>query len=66
MALMPHIMHVVGYTEADHAATGDEVIESCKLAIRAIENALRGQPDLTQDSAVQTRKEELIREARMI
>ena len=65
MALMPHIVHVVGYTEADHAATGTEVIESCKLAIRAIENALRGQPDLTQDSAVQTRKDELIREARI-
>jgi len=65
MALMPHIVHVVGYTEADHAATGTEVIESCKLAIRAIENALHGQPDLTQDSAVQTRKEELIREARI-
>jgi len=65
MALEPHIIHVVGYTEADHAATAAEVIESCKLARRAIENALHGQPDMTQDLAVQARKEELIREARV-
>ncbi|MFH1636246.1 MAG: cobalamin B12-binding domain-containing protein [Chloroflexota bacterium] len=65
MALKPHIIHVVGYTEADHAATASEVIESCKLARRAIENALRGQPDMTHDPAVQFRKEELLREARV-
>ena len=65
MALKPHIIHVVGYTEADHAATASEVIESCKLARRAIENALRGQPDMTYDPAVQARKAELIREARV-
>lgn len=65
MALKPHIVHVVGYTEADHAATADEVIESCKLARRAIENALRGQPDMTRDPEVQARKEELIAEAQV-
>jgi len=63
MGLKPHIVHVVGYTEADHAVSASEVIESCKLARRAIENALRGQPDLTRDPAVQARKEELVREA---
>ncbi|MCK4784568.1 MAG: cobalamin B12-binding domain-containing protein [Desulfobacteraceae bacterium] len=65
MALMPHIVHVVGYTEADHAATEAEVIESCKLASQAIENALHGQPDMSQDFAVQARKKELIQEARI-
>lgn len=65
MALKPHIVHVVGYTEADHAATAEEVIESCKLARRAIENALRGQPDMTRDPEVQVRKEELIAEAQV-
>ena len=62
MALRPHIVHVVGYTEADHAATAAEVIESCKLARRSIENALGG-PDMTRDEAVQTRAEALTREA---
>jgi methylmalonyl-CoA mutase cobalamin-binding subunit len=65
MALKPHIVHVVGYTEADHAATAEDVIESCKLAHRAIENALRGQPDMVQDSAIQARKQELISEAKV-
>jgi methylmalonyl-CoA mutase cobalamin-binding subunit len=66
MALKPHIVHVVGHTEADHAATASEVIEAAKMARRAIENALRGQPDLTQDTAVQARKDELIAETRIL
>jgi len=65
MALRPHILHVVGHTEAHHAATAGDVIEACKMARRAVENALRGQPDLTTDPAVQSRKEELVREARV-
>jgi hypothetical protein len=65
MALRPHIVHVVGHTEAHHAATAADVIEACKLARRAIENALRGQPDMTADPAIQQRKEELVREAQM-
>jgi methylmalonyl-CoA mutase cobalamin-binding subunit len=65
MALRPHIIHVVGHTEAHHAATADDVIEACKLARRAIENALRGQPDMTADPAVQQRKEELVQEAQV-
>jgi hypothetical protein len=65
MALRPHIVHVVGHTEAHHAATADDVIEACHLARRAVENALRGQPDMTADPAVQERKEELIHEAQV-
>jgi methylmalonyl-CoA mutase cobalamin-binding subunit len=65
MALRPHIVHVVGHTEAHHAATADDVIEACKLARRAIEDGLRGQPDMTAAPAVQQRKEELIREAQV-
>jgi len=62
MALRPHILHVVGYTEANHAATAADVIESCKLARRSVENALGG-PDMTQDDRVQERAKELTREA---
>lgn len=63
MALRPHIVHVVGHTEADHAATADDVIEACGLARRAIENAVRGAPDMTADPAVAARRAELAREA---
>jgi hypothetical protein len=65
MALKPHIVHVVGYTEADHAATASDVIESCKLARRAIENALSGQPDLCADLQVQERRQQLVSETRV-
>jgi methylmalonyl-CoA mutase cobalamin-binding subunit len=64
MALHPHIIHVVGHTEAHHAATAEDVIESCKLARRAIENALSGQADMTADPRVQERKDELVADAR--
>ena len=65
MALRPHIVHVVGHTEAHHAATAEEVIESCKLARRAIDNALGGQPDMAADPHIQERKAELMREAQV-
>jgi methylmalonyl-CoA mutase cobalamin-binding subunit len=63
MAVRPHIVHVVSHSEAHHAATADDVIEACGLARRAIDNALRGAPDMTADPAVQQRKEQLLREA---
>jgi hypothetical protein len=65
MAVRPHIVHVVSYTEADHAATASDVIESCQLARRAIENALRGAPDLTADPSVQARRAELVQQAQI-
>jgi hypothetical protein len=63
MALHPHIVHVVGYTEAHHAATAEEVIQSCRLARRAIENFLQGAPDMTADPTIQRRVQELVSEA---
>ncbi|NMB40390.1 MAG: cobalamin B12-binding domain-containing protein [Firmicutes bacterium] len=65
MALKPHIVHIVGHTEAHHAATATDVIDACRMARQAIENACRGQPDLTADPRVIRRKQELIEEARV-
>jgi hypothetical protein len=65
MALKPHIVHVVGHTEAHHAATAEDVIEACGLARRAIENALHGAPDMTADPRIQARREELVAEAKV-
>src|SRR5690606_423590 len=66
MALKPHIVHVVAFTEADHAATAEEVIESCKIARRVIEKVMHDFPDLTDDERVQRRKEALKRETRVL
>ncbi len=65
MALRPHIVHVVGHTEAHHAATADDVIEACKLARRVIENAVTGAPDMTLDPRIQACKQELLVEAQV-
>ena len=65
MALKPHIIHIVGHTEAHHAATAEDVIEACQMARRSIENALSGQPDMTADPQVQERRQELVSEAQV-
>jgi hypothetical protein len=65
MALRPHIVHVVGHTEAHHAATAEDVIVACKVARRAVENAVRGAPDMTTDPQVRARKRELVTEAQV-
>jgi len=62
MALNPAILHVVGYCEADHAATADEVIESATMAQQVIETALSGQPDMLADPIIEERTEELVSE----
>jgi hypothetical protein len=66
MALRPHVVHVVGFSEADHEATAEDVIEGCKIARRAIRNALDGQPDPTHDPRVQDRRETLVQETKVL
>jgi methylmalonyl-CoA mutase cobalamin-binding subunit len=66
LALKPHILHVVGYSEGDHAITAEELIESCKIAHGAVRNSLLGLPDFSQDPAVQKRKTELVSEAQVL
>jgi methylmalonyl-CoA mutase cobalamin-binding subunit len=66
MALKPQIVHIVGHTEAHHAATADDIIEASKIARRAIENAIRGAPDMTADPAVTRRKKQLVKETNLL
>ena len=66
MSLRPEILHVVGYCEGDHAAKAEEVIESCRIAHKVVENAINGMPEMTLDPDVQRRKEELKAEAKVI
>jgi hypothetical protein len=64
MALRPHIYHIVGHTEAHHAATADDILQASKIVRRAISNAL-GAPDPMGATEVQERKSTLIREAQI-
>jgi len=65
MAIKPHIYHVVGYCEAHHAATAEDVIESCKIVRGVIRNVMLGSVDITQDPKVQERKNQLVEEAQV-
>ncbi len=65
MALQPHIVHIVGHTEAHHAATATDIIQASRMARQAIDNALKGQPEMTRDPAIQTRVEALVKEAKI-
>jgi hypothetical protein len=66
MAIRPHIVHVVGYTEANYHVGPKELIESCKIAQGAIRNALLGLSDPAADEMVKKRKAELIDEAKFL
>ena len=66
MALKPHIVHVVGFSEADHVATADEIVESCELANGVIRKALLGLPTPDADPTVAERKVQLLADARFL
>ncbi len=66
MQLDPHIVHVVAYCEADHAAKPKDIIESTKIVNKSIENYLNGCPDMKNDRKVQKRKEQLVKDAKFI
>ena len=66
MSLKPHILHVVGFSEGDHATLPGELIESCNIIHGVLNNSLYGLPDLTSDGKVEKRKKELISEAKTL
>lgn len=66
LSLKPHILHVVGYSEGDHAIFADELIQSCNIVHGVLRNLLHGMPDLSKSEEVTKRKEELKKEAGVI
>ena len=66
LALKPHILHVVGFSEGDHAIFPDELIQSCNIAHGVLHNTLYGMPDLTDNDIVRNRKNELKSEAKIL
>ncbi|MFP4201169.1 MAG: methionine synthase [Clostridia bacterium] len=66
MTLKPHIVHVVGYTEADHAVDAGEVLESVRIARQVIKESLFGLPDPSLDPAVAKRRRELVEQAQFL
>ncbi|QSX04695.1 methionine synthase [Sedimentibacter sp. zth1] len=63
MNIRPHIVHVVGFNEAEHAATPDNIIESCKIVRGVLRNVVNDHLDLTINPEIIERKKQLIEEA---
>ncbi|MFW9819937.1 MAG: methionine synthase [Candidatus Thorarchaeota archaeon] len=65
LAIKPDIVHVVSYSEADHAAFPENVIESCKIVDQIITRNLSSKINFI-DNRILRRKEELISQAKWI
>jgi hypothetical protein len=63
LSIRPHILHVVGFSEGDHAIYPEELIESCQIAHGVLRNCLYGAPDYLSDPKINLRKNELINES---
>lgn len=66
MLVKPHIIHVVAYCEADHAATPEEIIESCKIVKGVIRHTVNDSLEIDRGDRIAERKNELIKEAKVL
>ncbi|MBN1299316.1 MAG: cobalamin B12-binding domain-containing protein [Actinobacteria bacterium] len=66
MQLSPSIVHVVAYCESSYAAKPEDIIESCGIVHKVIENCIYGIPDMKIDINVSARKNTLINDAGLI
>lgn len=66
MSVRPHIIHVVGFCEADHAASAKEVIESCNIVKGVIKHTLGENFAIESAPEIVNRKNHLINEAKYI
>jgi hypothetical protein len=66
LALRPQIVHVVGFTEADHAATAAEVIESCGIVRGVLRNRAGEAPEALTDPRVAELSQVILSEALVV
>src|SRR5262249_4188364 len=66
MQFKPHIVHIVGHTEAHHGPRGAEVLEAGRMGAGLISECLLGSPDMTADARVQQRKDQLLADASVL
>ena len=65
LVIRPDIVHVVSYSEADHAAQPQDIIESCKIVDQVINKVYSSKLKIIDDN-IQQRKNELIKQAKWI
>ena len=62
----PHIVHIVSFTEADHAALATEVIESAKIVRGVIRNLAPGIPNMYGGTRIKNKAEKLFFDAQIL
>ena len=65
LAIKPDIVHVVSYSEASHAASPNDIIESCNIVDQVITTSYASKLNFI-DERIEKRKEELIKQAKYI
>lgn len=63
MMLKPHILHIVGFSEGYKLVSPKIVKESCEIGKGALNLAIKGEFELTKETAIISRKEHLVKEA---
>jgi len=66
MNVRPHIIHVVGYSEALHAATPEVIIESCKIVRGVVRSTLSGNAEALHEAKIRERRDELLSETKYL
>ncbi len=66
LSVEPKIIHVVGFCEGDHAAIPSDIIESANITRGVIDNYFLGPPRILTDPKIQERKEELVKETKLL
>lgn len=61
--LKPHIIHVVNFSEGDHLALPEEVIESAHIVQGVLRDALFDLPDITRDAFIEEHRTRIKHEA---
>ncbi|MFX1256787.1 MAG: methionine synthase [Promethearchaeota archaeon] len=65
LSIKPDIVHVVSFSEANHAARPEDIIESCNIVDQIINQVYSSNLKI-MDKKIQKRKEELVRQAKWI
>ena len=65
LAINPDIIHVVSFSEANHAARPEDIIESCNIVEQVVNKVSSCNLDIINDRIIE-RKEELIEQAKWI
>lgn len=64
--LRPHIIHVVNFSEGDHLARPEEVIESAQIVEGVLKDAFFNLPDVTRDPLIEEHRERITRETLLL